>query len=149
MFHRSMFNDFSMLHKEMDALFPRLGLSALSDLIDDSQDRDIRPRLNLYATDTGYVLESPLPGVDEKSIDVSLAAKVLTLTAEQFVEEQADAERQWHRRERSNGKFVRRVELPDDIDASGIKAEYRLGLLRITLPKAEEALPKKISVQVN
>lgn len=149
MFHRSLFNDFSMLHKEMDALFPRFILSSQSDSIDDRLERDIRPRLNLYATETGYVLESPLPGVDEKSIDVSLTANVLTLTAEQSVEEQADVEKQWHRRERSNGKFVRRVDLPDDIDASGVKAEYRQGLLRITLPKAEEALPKKINVQVS
>lgn len=149
MFHRSIFNDISMLHQEMNALFPRLGLNSSPARIDDGPVDNIHPRLNLYVTDTGYLLESSLPGVDEESIDVSLTENILTLTAEQAVGEQAEAERQWHRRERSGGKYVRRVELPDDIEASGIQAEYRQGLLRVTLPKAEAALPKKISVQVN
>lgn len=149
MFHRSIFNDFSILHKEMDALFPRFNLSPFPGQVDNDSTGEVHPRINLYVTDTGYLVESPLPGVDEKSIDVSLTTNVLTLTAEQAVEDQADTERQWHRRERSCGKYSRRIEMPDDIDASGVQAEYRHGLLRVTLPKAEAALPKKISVQVN
>ena len=149
MYHRSIFNDFSTLHKELDALFPRFTMGLFPQLDDTVQNGDVRPRINLYSTDTGYLLETALPGVDEQSIDISMTENVLTLTAEQGVKDQADTERQWHRRERSSGKYSRRVELPDDIESSGVQAEYRNGLLRITLPKAEAALPKKISVKVN
>ena len=149
MVHRSIFNDFSTLHKELDSLFPRFTMNLSPQLDDTVQNGDVRPRINLYSTDTGYLLETALPGVDEQSIDISMTENVLTLTAEQGVKDQADTERQWHRRERSSGKYSRRVELPDDIESSGVQAEYRNGLLRITLPKAEAALPKKISVKVN
>jgi HSP20 family protein len=53
-----------------------------------------------------------------------------------------------HRQERASGKFSRRVELPAEIDEAKAKAEYRDGLLTITLPKAAQAKPKEISIQV-
>ena len=149
MFHRSIFNDISILHQEMNALFPRPGLSSSLIRADAGPAGNVHPGLNLYVTDTGYIIESPLPGVDEESIEVSLTENTLTLTAEQPDEEEIEDERQWHRRERNGGKYVHRIELPDDVDASGIQAEYRQGILQVTVPKAEAALPKKISVQVN
>jgi HSP20 family protein len=57
-----------------------------------------------------------------------------------------DKDRTWHRRERENGKFVRTLELPVDVEADQVKASCRNGLLTITLPKAAAARPKKISI---
>ena len=149
MLQRSMLNNVSLFHPEMEALFSGLGLNSTPARASSRQSAEVYPRINLFATETGYLLESALPGVDEDSIDVSLTANILTLTAEKRVEKQSEDETQWHRRERRGGKYARRVELPEDIDSSGVKAEFRDGLLQITLPKAESALPKKIKVQLN
>ena len=149
MLHRAIFNDISMLQKEMESLFPRLGLNFFPARIDNEPSGEVQPLINMYATETGYLLESALPGVAEESIDVSLTGNILTLSAEPAVDEPVDADRQWYRQERCVGKYLRRIELPDDIDSARVKAEYKQGLLRITLPKAEAALPKKINVQVD
>ena len=55
----------------------------------------------------------------------------------------------FHREERASGKFVRTITLPVEIDDSKVSAEYKNGLLLITLPKSEKAKPKQISVQVS
>lgn len=149
MLQRTSFKNVSMFHNDLETLFSGLGLGFLPTRASERQTAEILPRINLYTTDAGYLLESPLPGVDETSIDVSLTGNILTLTAEQRVEKDPAAELQWHRRERRSGKSTRQVELPEEVDSSAVHAEYRDGLLRITLPKAESALPKKIKVQLN
>jgi len=89
-----------------------------------------------------------LPGVDPNNIDMNILGNTLTLAGERPAVDEPDGNCTWHRRERGTGKFMRTIELPVEIVADKINAECRNGLLRVTLPKAAAAKPKKISVKV-
>ena len=88
-----------------------------------------------------------LPGVNARQIEISVVGDTLTIRGEKprFLEEEKGT---WHRREIGFGKFVRNVPLPISIKPDKIEAVDEAGVLRITLPKREEALAKKIPVKV-
>ncbi len=105
------------------------------------------PLVNV-SEDEGHVyVEALAPGVDPKSLDLSVVQGTLTIKGEKpgLVQITADA---YHRNERAVGRFNRTIELPTLVDAAKVHADYRNGLLLITLPKSEEAKPKQISVNV-
>jgi HSP20 family protein len=84
----------------------------------------------------------------KEDIDVSLHDGSLSISGERKSEEKVD-EGEVYRSERFFGRFQRTVALPAAVDAGKIKAQYQDGVLTVTLPKAEEAKPKQIDVQVN
>ncbi len=105
------------------------------------------PLVNV-SEDEGHVyVEALAPGVDPKSLDLSVVQGTLTIKGEKpgLAQVTADA---YHRNERAAGRFTRTIELPTLVDAAKVHADYRNGLLLITLPKSEEAKPKQISVNV-
>ena len=105
------------------------------------------PLVNL-SEDEGHVyVEALAPGVDPKSLEITVVQGTLTIKGEKPGLQQVSAEA-YHRNERAAGRFVRSIELPTEVDAARIKAEYRHGLLLITLPKSEAAKPRKIEVSV-
>ena len=106
------------------------------------------PRMNVAELDDSYVVEALAPGVDPESLDVSLKDKVLTVTGEKRAPEGVKAEA-YHRSERSAGRFVRSIEVPDDVAADKVKAAYVDGLLRLTLPKSERAKARQIEIAVD
>jgi HSP20 family protein len=87
-----------------------------------------------------------LPGIDPNAIDISVVGKTLTLRGSRKPEEFKENE-SYHRRERWHGQFTKTIELPFDIDSGKVDAQYRKGILRITLPRAEADKPRKISVK--
>jgi HSP20 family protein len=89
-------------------------------------------------------LRFDLPGIDTQSIDVTVDRGVLTVSAKR-TEEYADAEKPFVR-ERVMGSFTRRIRLSDSVDAEKISAGYDSGVLRVTVPVAEQAQPRKIEV---
>ena len=89
-------------------------------------------------------LRFDLPGIDTQSIDVTVDRGVLTVSAKR-TEEYADAEKPFVR-ERVMGSFTRRIRLSDSVDAEKISAGYDSGVLRVTVPLAEQAQPRKIEV---
>jgi HSP20 family protein len=89
-------------------------------------------------------LRFDLPGIDPESIDVTVDRGVLTVSAKR-TEEYADAEKPFVR-ERVMGSFTRRIRLSDSVDAEKISAGYDSGVLRVTVPVAEQAQPRKIEV---
>lgn len=145
----NLFKEMDQLHREIDSLFngydrghllgpafePGLGLRHY-------------PKVNLRDDDLNVYVDALLPGVEPDGIEINILGNTLTLSGERLAIDDAQEKRTWHRRERSGGKFIRTIELPVEIDADKVKAECRNGLLRVTMPKAEKAKPKKISVKV-
>ena len=106
------------------------------------------PKINLRDDVENVYVEALVPGVDPDKIEMNVLGNTLTVAGERKVADQPEEKLTWHRRERVSGKFMRTVELPVEIVADKVKAECRNGLLHVTLPKAAEAKPKKISIKI-
>jgi HSP20 family protein len=105
------------------------------------------PAVDIYEQDGNLVLKAELPGVDPKDVDVRVENNVLSLRGERKLDQEVKKE-SYHRVERSYGGFARSFTLPSVVDTSNIKAEFRDGVLRMTLPKREEAKPRQIQINV-
>jgi HSP20 family protein len=105
------------------------------------------PACDIYETENEIVVKAELPEVKKENVHVSIENNVLTIRGERKFEEETNREN-YHRVERAYGEFVRSFSLPATIDANRIGAEFKEGVLRVTLPKREEAKPKQIEVQV-
>ncbi|HEU4344011.1 MAG TPA: Hsp20/alpha crystallin family protein [Candidatus Binatia bacterium] len=145
------FDDFESLRRDIDRAFERAGpqLSPMmrSTFLPGRGARDY-PLINLYEDQDTVYVEALAPGVDPKSLNVTVVGNMLTMSGEKpraMGEVKPEA---FHRDERAAGKFARNIELPVEIDDSKIKAEYKNGLVVISLPKSEKAKPRQISVQV-
>lgn len=106
------------------------------------------PVVDIYEHEGNIVLKAELPGVDPKDVDIRVENNVLTLRGERKLDSEVERE-SYHRVERSYGAFTRSFTLPNVLDTDKIKAEYKDGVLRVTLPKREEAKPKQISISVS
>jgi len=105
------------------------------------------PCVDVAETEDSFIVTAEVPGMSKDDIKISLSGNVLTLRGEKK-EEKEEKERNYHRVERRFGSFTRSFTLPADIDASKVKAAYKDGVLKITLPKKEEVKPKEIAVTV-
>ena len=103
------------------------------------------PLLDVEEDEENFTLHVELPGVSPDDVDVSLEDNVLTISGERRFYDEREAEG-FRRIERHFGRFHRAVRLPDRVDADRVDASYRDGLLRITVPKAEDARPRRIQV---
>lgn len=140
-----LFQEIDMLRREIDQAFRGLGRSGLSPSFLPGIGIGDYPRINLSEDDNNYYVEALVPGIDPNDLDLNLMQGSLTLSGER--KETDGNEKTWHRHERGSGKFMRTIELPDAIDGAKVEAEYRNGVLLITLPKPQSVKPKKISVQ--
>ncbi len=105
------------------------------------------PAVDIYEHEGNLVLKAELPGIDPKDVDVKVENNVLTLQGERKFESEVKRE-EYHRVERAYGTFSRSFTLPNVVDTDKIKAEFKDGVLRVVLPKREEAKPKQISIAV-
>jgi HSP20 family protein len=94
------------------------------------------PQLDLYETDTAFILEADLPGVKKQDVSVEVEDSDLILQGRRAVE-RIRTEGNFHYRERRSGQFLRRLRLPASVDRTQIRAEFRQGVLRVTLPKMQ------------
>ena len=104
------------------------------------------PALDLYQNSDNVVAIVELPGMRKEDIEISLHDGMLTISGER--ETKATNGENAERTERVSGKFRRSITLPARVDAGKVSATYKDGLLTVTLPKAEEAKPKQIKVNV-
>lgn len=105
------------------------------------------PALNIWESPEAVHVEAELPGVDAKDLEINVVGKELTLKGQRVAE--AKEGETYHRRERAIGAFTRLVKLPVEVNPDAVHATLRGGVLEVTLPKAEVAKPRKISVHVS
>ena len=109
---------------------------------------DWSPRVDIVEDENEYLIKADLPAVDRKDVNVTVEDGVLTVSGERKSEKKEDDGKTYHRVERVYGSFTRRFTLPENVDAGQVKAKYSNGELQIHVPKAEEAKPKAIEVNV-
>lgn len=105
------------------------------------------PAVDIYEQGSDIVLKAELPGVNPKDVDILVENNVLTLRGERSFDQEVKRE-SYHRVERAYGSFSRSFTLPSVVDTDKIKADYKDGVLRVTLPKKDEAKPKQIAINV-
>ncbi len=105
------------------------------------------PAMNIWVNENGAVVTTELPGVLAEDLDISVVDDTLTISGSRKPEELEEGAA-YHRRERGCGSFTRSFQLPFKVDPAKVEAVTNNGVLNITLPRAEEDKPKKISVRV-
>ena len=108
---------------------------------DDFERADWTPAADIYETESGYLIAMDLPGIDREALEIDVDDNRLLVRGTRAISEQKQ-----HRSERPRGKFLRTFSVPGSVDQSKIGAEMKDGVLTFTLPKAEEAKPRRISV---
>ncbi|WP_297391264.1 Hsp20/alpha crystallin family protein [Acidiferrobacter sp.] len=104
------------------------------------------PAMDVTERENEYVIRMDMPGVNREDIDITLAEGVLTVSGEVRRQHEEKAGDRLIREERCYGKLARSVRLGSHIDDKKVSANYKDGVLELTLPKAEEMKPKKITV---
>src|SRR5437763_4009987 len=104
------------------------------------------PSVDIYENKDQIVLEAELPGMNREDFDLSIENNVIALRGERRFEKKDDSDN-YHRVERSYGSFTRSFTLPNTVTAEGATADYRNGVLRVTLPKREETKARRIEVK--
>jgi HSP20 family protein len=106
------------------------------------------PAVDIYETPNELVVKADLPDVNEKDIDVRVENNLLTIRGERKFEKSV-SEENYLRVERTYGAFSRSFSLPNTVNAEAIGAEYKNGVLTVTLPKREESKPRQVKITVN
>jgi len=104
------------------------------------------PALNVWTNDVSALVTAELPGLEAKDVEISVVGNTLTLSGTRAAETLPENAR-FHRRERGCGEFTRSIELPFPVQAEKVEARLEKGVLQITLPRAEEDKPRKITVK--
>lgn len=105
------------------------------------------PQMDVTETDKEIKVSAEIPGVEAKDIDVSVENGVLTIKGEKKYERE-EKEKGQYRMERSYGSFERAIELPAEVDESKAKAEFKKGVLRLTLPKKPGAPSRRKKIPI-
>ena len=106
----------------------------------------IRLALDVSEDDHNYSVKASLPGIDPADLDISFSENTLTIQGETEAES-VDENAKWHLRERRFGRLMRSITVPAAVNADDISADYEDGVLTLTLPKAEDLKPRRITVR--
>ncbi len=131
-------------HDQMNRLFAD---SLLRLRPDESALTSWAPEVDIYETEHELVVKADLPEMTEKDLDIRVENNVLTIRGERKMEKSV-SEDKYLRVERSYGSFSRSFSLANTVNTEAIKADYRNGVLTVSIPKREEAKPKQIKVAV-
>ncbi len=105
------------------------------------------PRADILEREKEFVVQMELPGVSVSDVSVETADDQLVISGEKTISIDEETE-ELKRRERATGEFKRVFEFPIQVDFDLIKADYKLGVLTVTLPKSEKVMPRKIEINV-
>lgn len=131
------------ISREMDRMFNQFRCTG-----DGCQSSNFAPRVNINESEESVILTFELAGMSDDEIQVALENNVLTVSGERKFERE-DKEAGCVRNEITTGSFSRSFTLPQTVDTEKVVADYRNGLLTISMERKEEAKPKKIEVKVN
>jgi HSP20 family protein len=126
----------------------RLFQDSLSRMFAEPNARPWSPAVDVYETENELVLKADVPDVDPKNVEVQFENGTLTLKGTRKFDEEKNG-KGYHRIERSYGSFVRAFSLPETVDPEKVKAEFKNGVLTVTLQKKEVAKPRPIPVHVS
>lgn len=134
----SLWGDVDRLQREMNRLFePLVRTGAGSGNF---------PAVNIWTGEDEALLTAEIPGVDPEKIEITVKADTVTIRGSRQLEELKKGE-SYLRQERGAGSFVRSFSLPFHVDDGKVTAQYRMGILQLTLPRREEDKPKKIAIK--
>jgi HSP20 family protein len=106
------------------------------------------PSVDITEDDNEWVVKADLPELKKEEVKVTVESGVLTISGERKLEKE-EKNKKYHRIERAYGSFVRSFSLPDGTDSSKVNAEFKEGVLKIHLPKSEQAKPKSLQIKVS
>lgn len=138
---RSPFYELERMRQQMDSFLSRTSEGGMPSL-----HAGVFPAINLTEDKDVYYIRAELPGITAEELDIQATGNNLSISGERKIAAEK-GEVRYHRREREAGKFSRALSLPGDIDANGIKASLANGILKVSVPKAEKAKPRQISVK--
>jgi HSP20 family protein len=115
--------------------------------IEDTELLHWNPRVNIAETEDRFEVSAELPGLKKDDVNIEIKDHVLTFTGEKKLNAETK-EKNVHLFERAYGRFCRTFSLPDNVSVDQIEAQFEDGVLRIDIPKTEEAKPKQIAVKV-
>jgi len=139
------FRDFERMRREMDRIWDTFFERGISR---GEEEEGWLPSLDVAETKNEIVVKAEVPGMDPKDIDISLSDGLLTIKGEKK-QEREEKEENYHLVERSYGSFTRSIRLPKEIQSDKINASYKNGVLKVVLPKSEEAKKKEIKIKVD
>jgi HSP20 family protein len=138
---------FALLRKEMDSLFENFWRGFETEPIAGGRLGSFAPKVDIIEGEKALTVTAELPGMDEKDIDVSLTRDSLTIRGEKK-EEKEEKTKDYYRMERSFGSFARTIPLPVEIDTEKVEAQFKKGILTVSLPKTEKALTETKKIEV-
>jgi len=145
---REEYSPFGLLRQEMNRLFDNfLGGFEMQPFMG-RRLGEFSPTVDITESDKAFRVSAELPGMEDKDIDVLLNKESITIKGEKK-EEKEDKGKDYYHVERSYGSFSRTIPLPAEVDTDKVKAEFKKGLLTVTLPKTVQAIKqtKKIPVK--
>jgi HSP20 family protein len=104
------------------------------------------PAVDILETENEIVLKADVPAIDPKDIDIEVQNQTLTVKGQRNFDK-TEATKGYHRIERNYGTFVRSFTIPTTVDTEKVAADYKNGVLTISLPKKEAAKPRQIKIQ--
>jgi HSP20 family protein len=138
------FRDFERMRRNMDRFWDSFFERGVRRT---DEDAEWLPSLDVAETKDEIVVKAEIPGMDAKDIDISLSDGLLTIKGEKK-QEREEKEEDYHLVERSYGTFTRSIRLPKEVRREKISASYKNGVLKVRLPKSEEAKQKEIKIKV-
>jgi HSP20 family protein len=135
-------HEFSRLRSEIDRLFDLQTAPTYQGLFD----RTASPAVDVLESTDKYTVLCDLPGVDQKDLELSIASGILTIKGEKKTEDKKENAKVY-RKQTWQGSFQRTISLPDLIDADHVEAVLKNGVLRLIIPKREEAKAKRIELK--
>jgi len=110
-----------------------------------SQTYSWAPAVDIHEEEDRYLLSADIPGVERDNIEITLEDGVLTLKGER-TEADGENDRQYRRKERQHGTFMRKFSLPDTVDMQNISATVKAGVLSVMIPKQAKPQPTRITI---